>query len=88
MSITWPTCSCCLSTACSFARRGWRATFRAVRPRSGGLLNAFTRHIDAIVRERIAAGLDQLVLLGARVDSRAMRFDCAARPGAGRSAPQ
>lgn len=37
--------------------------------------NARTRHIDAILREQIEAGIDQFVILGAGFDSRALRFD-------------
>ncbi len=60
-----------LSRAPRLARR----LFDRSVPGAVAYFNARTRHIDAIVRERIAAGLDQLVVLGAGFDSRAMRFD-------------
>lgn len=37
--------------------------------------NARTRHLDAIVEREIDDGLEQLVILGAGFDSRALRFD-------------
>jgi O-methyltransferase involved in polyketide biosynthesis len=57
------------------APRMTRHLFEGFTPGAVGYFNARTRHIDAIVRERIAAGLDQLVVLGAGFDSRSMRFD-------------
>jgi methyltransferase (TIGR00027 family) len=57
------------------APRLTRRLFDGATPGAVAYFNARTRHIDAIVRERIAAGLDQLVVLGAGFDSRAMRFD-------------
>jgi methyltransferase (TIGR00027 family) len=60
-----------LSRAPRLARR----LFDWFVPGAVAYFNARTRHIDAIVRERIVAGIDQLVMLGAGFDSRAMRFD-------------
>jgi methyltransferase (TIGR00027 family) len=57
------------------APRLTRRLFDAATPGAVAYFNARTRHIDAIVQERIAAGIDQLVVLGAGFDSRAMRFD-------------
>jgi methyltransferase (TIGR00027 family) len=57
------------------APRLTRRVFDGATPGAVAYFNARTRHIDAIVRDRIAAGLDQLVVLGAGFDSRAMRFD-------------
>jgi methyltransferase (TIGR00027 family) len=37
-------------------------------------VQARTKHFDALVHERAAAGLDQLVILGAGLDTRAYRF--------------
>lgn len=37
--------------------------------------NARTRHFDAILEQEVLAGIDQIVILGAGFDSRAMRFD-------------
>jgi methyltransferase (TIGR00027 family) len=59
----------------SRAPRLARGLFDRSAPGGVAYFNARTRHIDAIVRDRIAAGLDQLVVLGAGFDSRAMRFD-------------
>ncbi len=59
----------------SRAPRLTRRLFDRTSPGAVAYFNARTRHIDAIVREQIAAGLDQLVVLGAGFDSRAMRFD-------------
>ena len=52
-----------------------RHLFEWFTPGGVAYFNARTRHIDAIVRARIAGGLDQLVVLGAGFDSRAIRFD-------------
>ena len=52
-----------------------RRLFDRSAPGAVAYFNARTRHIDAIIRERIADGLEQLVVLGAGFDSRAMRFD-------------
>jgi len=55
-----------------------RLTRRLLDSRAPGAVayfNARTKHLDGIVREEIAAGLEQLVVLGAGFDSRAMRFD-------------
>ncbi|MGH7439683.1 MAG: class I SAM-dependent methyltransferase, partial [Polyangiaceae bacterium] len=51
-----------------------RRIFDAATPGAVAYFNARTRHIDAIVREQIAAGIDQVVVLGAGFDSRSMRF--------------
>src|SRR4051794_1496462 len=47
------------------APRVARYVFDRFLPGGVAYFNARTRHIDAILRERIAAGLDQLVVLGA-----------------------
>jgi methyltransferase (TIGR00027 family) len=60
-----------LNRAPRLARRLFDRTY----PGAVAYFNARTRHIDAIVKEQIATGLDQLVVLGAGFDSRAMRFD-------------
>lgn len=44
-------------------------------PGSTAYFNARTRHFDAVLEEQIAAGVEQVVILGAGFDSRAMRFD-------------
>ena len=40
-----------------------------------GFLRVRDRYIDDVLRERLAEGLDQLVILGAGLDARAYRFD-------------
>lgn len=43
-------------------------------PGGGAYFNARTRHFDAITRQALADGLDQLVVLGAGFDTRGIRF--------------
>jgi methyltransferase (TIGR00027 family) len=55
-----------------------RLTRRLLDARAPGgvaYFNARTRHLDAILEQELADGLEQLVVLGAGFDSRAMRFD-------------
>jgi methyltransferase (TIGR00027 family) len=52
-----------------------RKLFDRLVPGAVAYFNARTRHFDAIVSQQIDAGIDQLVVLGAGFDSRAMRFD-------------
>ena len=52
-----------------------RMLFDRAMPGAVAYFNARTRHFDAIVSQQIDAGIDQLVVLGAGFDSRAMRFD-------------
>ena len=52
-----------------------RRLFDRLMPGAVAYFNARTRHFDAIVSRQIDAGIDQLVVLGAGFDSRAMRFD-------------
>lgn len=50
------------------------AAVERLTPGSLGYFNARTRHLDALLSQEIARGIDQLVLLGAGFDSRALRF--------------
>jgi methyltransferase (TIGR00027 family) len=52
-----------------------RRLFDRLMPGAVAYFNARTRHLDSIVSRQIDAGIDQLVVLGAGFDSRAMRFD-------------
>jgi methyltransferase (TIGR00027 family) len=52
-----------------------RWLFDRMMPGGVAYFNARTRHLDAIVAQQIDAGIEQLVVLGAGFDSRAMRFD-------------
>jgi methyltransferase (TIGR00027 family) len=61
-----------MSTDAAWASLGNRSVFaRGVHIR--------TRHIDDVLGESLAAGIEQIVLLGAGLDSRAYRFDALRR---------
>ncbi|HYI99063.1 MAG TPA: SAM-dependent methyltransferase [Thermoleophilaceae bacterium] len=56
---------------------GWRIARRGLEAFAPGYYEyelARTKHIDAVLRDELAAGIDQLVLVGSGFDSRVYRF--------------
>jgi methyltransferase (TIGR00027 family) len=59
----------------TWAPRLSRWLFERLIPGSFGYFNARTRYFDDVLLREAAAGLDQLVVLGAGFDSRSLRFE-------------